>query len=234
MAVIHLYDANGNILWLTETTHFDFNHYAVIATTLCMDEGDGLLVFNPETGQVNIINADGSDGEFCANGLQATAFHAGRQSMTLNMAGQKIQALLEGRHVSILLNASSHAPKQTEWSGVKAYAIKMPNPHLIFLSPPQDWSLQKEGKECCLALNTNVEWVQRERDYFIVNVYERGAGITAACGSGALAVFEVLRYLGEVTDTALIKMPGGILTVEARGSTLSLQGQVRLLKSKVV
>ena len=234
MAVIHLYDANGNILWLTETTRFDFEHDAALAKKLCAEEGDGLLVFNPETQQVWIINADGGDGEFCANGLQAVGFHVGQHSINLNMGGKQIQTLLEGAHVSILLDASPHLPQKIEWRNVSAYTLKVPNPHGVFINPPHAWSLLKEGAACCTELNTNVEWVTREGDFFNVNVYERGAGITAACGSGALAIFEVLRYLGEVTDSVKIKMPGGILTVAAIGSKLSLQGQVRLLKSKVV
>ncbi len=234
MAVIHLYDANGNILWLTETQNFDFPQYAALAQKLCAEKGDGLLVFQPETCQVWIINADGSDGEFCGNGLQATAFHAQCSALTLRMGTRQVQAEVDAKGVRILLEAPLLSPEQVMWRGVAAYAIHMPNPHWVFVQPPQEWVLDQEGRACCLEQHTNVEWVQSEGEYFVVNVYERGAGITAACGSGALAVFEVLRNLGKVTQQAKIKMPGGILTVEAIGSKLSLQGQVRLVQSRVM
>ncbi len=234
MAVMHLYDANGNLLWLTETTHFDFAHYASVAKVVCAEEGDGLLVFDPRKNQVWIINADGSDGEFCGNGLQATAFHAGQKVLDLTMGSRQIAATVEGVQVQVLLEPSAALPQSVEWQGVTAYTVKMPNPHCVFIAPPEAWGLAAEGRRCCEEKNTNVEWVRDDGDVFVVNVYERGAGITAACGSGALAVFEVLRYLGRVSEETVIKMPGGILTVRAIGSKLSLQGQVRLLKSRVL
>ncbi|MCX7123160.1 MAG: hypothetical protein NTV32_05770 [Gammaproteobacteria bacterium] len=234
MAVIYLYDANGNILWLTEAIHFDFEHYSRMAKEICVEEGDGLLVFNPETHAVRIINQDGTDGEFCGNGLQAAAFHAGQSSMDLMMGGRLIQTMSEGHRVKILLDANPGLPQRVEWRGVIAYALNMPNPHCVFINPPSEWQLEKEGAACCIEWHTNVEWVRREADFFEVSVYERGAGITAACGSGALAVFTVLHALDQVRDRGKIKMQGGILTVEAIGSKLSLQGHVRLLKSKVI
>jgi diaminopimelate epimerase len=234
MGLVYLYDANGNLLWLIEATAFDFVKYAQLAQQLCAETGDGLLVFDPETKQVWIINADGSDGEFCGNGLQATAFHVGAQAMTLKMGLRSIQAMVDARGVCIMLDASVNEPKKMSWKGNEAYAIAMPNPHWVFIAPPAEWRLDQEGRACCVEHHVNVEWVRAASDCFVVDVYERGAGITAACGSGALAVFEVLRYLGCVSQQAKIKMPGGILTVKAMGAKLSLQGQVRLLKSRVV
>jgi len=192
------------------------------------------LVFNPQTQQVWIINADGSDGEFCGNGLQATVLHAKKPAMNLTMGLRQIAASVEGQHARIVLDACVALPRLVEWEGVTAYAVTMANPHLVFISPPSTWLLSEEGRRCCEERHTNVEWVTPEDECFVVNVYERGAGITAACGSGALAVFEVLRHLGLVKSQAKIKMPGGILTVEAIGPKLSLQGQVRLLKSQMV
>jgi diaminopimelate epimerase len=268
MAVIHLYDANGNILWLVEhegkaeanleagqptpliassaaqrglseqavesaALPPNYLQYAALAQEQCAKEGDGLLVLDRLSQQVWIINADGSDGQFCANGLQATAFHIGEGCMHLRMGMRQIEAIVQGDCVKIILESSAAQPKKIEWRGVQAYHLNMPNPHLVFIQPPVHWSLLAEGQACCLELHTNVEWVQPCGEAFQVNVYERGAGVTAACGSGALAVFEVLRHKGQVKNQAYIKMPGGSLLVEAHQSHLSLSGKVRLLKSEI-
>ncbi len=42
-------------------------------------------------------------------------------------------------------------------------------------------------------------------------VWERSAGLTNACGTGATAAFAAARLRGLVNDTAEVKMPGGIL-----------------------
>ncbi len=234
MATMHLYDANGNFLWLTETKHFNDEEEAAWAQQICAEQGDGLLVLHPQTREVRIVNRDGSDGQFCGNGLQATAFHIGQEKVQLHMGGRQIEARVEKPFVSVFLEASIQAPHPVIWQRVQAYALHMPNPHWVFLEPPSDWQLDQEGQACCLEKHTNVEWVWSEGKMWRVAVYERGAGITAACGSGALAVFAVLRALGHVQNQAEIKMPGGILTVTAIGSKLSLRGQVRLLQSRVV
>jgi diaminopimelate epimerase len=48
-------------------------------------------------------------------------------------------------------------------------------------------------------------------------VWERGAGETLACGSGACAVAIVARQHGYTGDIVDINLPGGILTVEWDG-----------------
>jgi diaminopimelate epimerase len=47
------------------------------------------------------------------------------------------------------------------------------------------------------------------RDELTMRVWERGAGITLACGSGACAAMAVARRQGLVDDTVRMHLPGG-------------------------
>lgn len=211
------YNANGNLLWLLEDPSLDdahFTEYADTAKKSCALTGDGLLLLNPEEKTLWILNKDGSDGEFCGNGLMGAAFHLyrtqGHTKITLIMAGQAIDAEVNESGVNLILSS------------------KIPNPHLVFVNPPAAWDLLREGAALCRSKNTNVEFVYPEADGFRALVYERGVGPTGACGSGALAIFNELRRQGLVDDRAIIKMPGGLLTVTALHSKLQLQGIVVL------
>ncbi len=111
-----------------------------------------------------------------------------------------------------------------------AYRLKLPNPHLLILNPPVAWQLEKEAAALCREYDSNVEWIYPEQDHFRVLVYERGVGLTQACGSGAMATFKVLQYLQRVTDCAHIKMLGGDLTVRETGARLCISGKVHLVE----
>jgi len=51
-----------------------------------------------------------------------------------------------------------------------------------------------------------------------MRVWERGAGLTLACGSGACAVMAVARRQGLVDDTVRMHLPGGDLTLHWDGT----------------
>ena len=60
----------------------------------------------------------------------------------------------------------------------------------------------------------NVEFVQLTAEGARVRVWERGSGITLACGTGATAVGAALFRLGHRRDRARIDLPGGSLLIE--------------------
>lgn len=96
--------------------------------------------------------------------------------------------------------------------------VSIGNPHWIFVAPDPDASLATWGPRLehdeRFAKATNVEWVEvlgagRSR----VDVWERGCGLTLACGSGAVATAALLVRLGHATidQPQEIVLPGGVL-----------------------
>jgi diaminopimelate epimerase len=61
-------------------------------------------------------------------------------------------------------------------------------------------------------------------------VWERGAGATLACGTGACAIVVAGVHTGRLERTAQVQMPGGMLQVEWRADdTLWLTGEAVLV-----
>ena len=58
-----------------------------------------------------------------------------------------------------------------------------------------------------------MHFVAHSGDGWRVRHWERGAGATQACGTGAVAVAAVLIAAGEATAPVALRVPGGVLEV---------------------
>ena len=235
MSLAYLYSATGNRLWAFESPNLvqeEVLLYADLAQRLCADhKADGLMLVNPETLELWSVNADGTAGKFCGNGVRAVAFHLqasrGMHHAELTMGGHLFAVEMQQDNVTMTLVNPEVKISHKEGG----YFLEVPNPHLVFINPPATWTLAKEGAALCQKFNTNVELVYPEGDHVRVLVYERGVGPTQACGSGAIATFKVLQHLGLAQGSACIRMPGGDLTVQVQGDKLSVSGQVEFIET---
>jgi diaminopimelate epimerase len=105
-----------------------------------------------------------------------------------------------------------------------AVFVSMGNPHAVmFVDDVAAIDLEHEGPEAehhpAFPRRINAHWVQvHSRSEVTMRTWERGSGITLACGTGASAVC-VAGVLAGLTDrTVLIHLPGGDLTIEWRES----------------
>ena len=101
----------------------------------------------------------------------------------------------------------------------QGYAVGMGNPHLIFfIEDINKISLSLLGpifeNNKLFPQKTNVHFSQIiDRDNILVRVWERGAGSTLACGTGACAVHVAAYKLGLCNSETTIKLPGGNLKI---------------------
>lgn len=105
-------------------------------------------------------------------------------------------------------------------SSFKATAVSMGNPHCIIFTEDVE-SIQLEGlgpkieNHPYFPKRTNVEFVEVISDSQLkMKVWERGAGITLACGTGACASAVAAHKKGFVKDKVTVKLPGGDLFIE--------------------
>ena len=98
--------------------------------------------------------------------------------------------------------------------------VSMGNPHCItFVSDVAAIALETLGPQfehhAAFPQRTNTEFVQvMQRDYLKMRVWERGAGATLACGTGACALV-VAAVLNDLADrTCTVELPGGNLEIE--------------------
>ena len=68
------------------------------------------------------------------------------------------------------------------------------------------------------AGQTSASWPIRGRDQIDLRVFERGAGETLACGTGACAAVVYGRLRGLLDERVRVKLPGGVLVVSWAGN----------------
>lgn len=186
-------------------------------------------------------NADGSRAEISGNGIrclaQAIARHldldpglahrldietdAGRRTLDLYPVPDDQPSTMT---VRVDMGAVSPGPEPSEaWSRV-GVALKeqagadIGNPHLVgFVDRVDDYDIAAVGAavEADYATGCNVHLVEVVDTATVRQlVWERGSGVTMACGSGACAAAWAAHRLGYVDDTVQVVMPGGSVTVE--------------------
>ncbi|MBI4216551.1 MAG: diaminopimelate epimerase [Chloroflexi bacterium] len=115
--------------------------------------------------------------------------------------------------------------RTTDWE-FPVTCLSVGNPHaVLFLDEPvQSFPLAEigpvvENHPFFLPARTNFEVVNLLGPAQLQGrVWERGAGETLACGSGACAMMAAARLHGYVGDRADVQLPGGLLTVEWDGA----------------
>ncbi len=101
--------------------------------------------------------------------------------------------------------------------------ISMGNPHIVnFVNNISKIDLEKIGpyfeKHPLFSEKTNVEFAEIiSSDLIRMRVWERGVGITYACGTGACATFVAAVINGYGNERAELKLDGGSLFIEWNG-----------------
>jgi diaminopimelate epimerase len=191
-----------------------------------------------------LLNSDGSEAEISGNGIrclgQALWRSAGQSEGTLHVetpggvrmlrtvrgdadAELWIQVDMGGAHPGPELGPASEA-----FPADRRATVDVGNPHLVLLvADPERVELSTVGPELEAdyeaGINVHVVAVDA-RDRLRLRVWERGAGITMACGSGAVAATVAAHDWGLVDDRVQVAMPGGDAVVERSGTTMLLTG----------
>ncbi|MGL5035031.1 MAG: diaminopimelate epimerase, partial [Microcystaceae cyanobacterium] len=98
--------------------------------------------------------------------------------------------------------------------------VSMGNPHCItFVEDADAIAMEQLGPQFehhpVFPQRTNTEFIQVvERNYLKMRVWERGAGITLACGTGACASVVAGVLTGKSDRLCTVELPGGCLIIE--------------------
>lgn len=200
---------------------------------------DQLIVLQPsDTADfaMQIFNADGGEVEACGNATRAVALLHGKPARIATAAG-----VLEARPSEGGISVELGAPK-FEWDAIpladpmdtldmpvgwetleRPMAVNVGNPHVIFFVPDCDAvPLDRLGPTIehdplfPERVNVNVATVEG-RDRIRLRVWERGAGLTRACGTGACATAVAAMRRGLVEPSVAVVLPGGELRIEWDG-----------------
>ncbi|WP_320676833.1 diaminopimelate epimerase [Prochlorococcus sp. MIT 1300] len=104
-------------------------------------------------------------------------------------------------------------------NAMNAVAVGMGNPHMIIIVDDySEINVERYGKKLenheSFPENTNVHFVNVvDSSKLELKVWERGSGITLACGTGACATLVATHLLGITGNTANVFLPGGVLSI---------------------
>jgi diaminopimelate epimerase len=102
--------------------------------------------------------------------------------------------------------------------------VNMGNPHAIFwVEKPQSYDLSKIGPQIehdpLFPERANITLAATpSNDRVVIRTWERGAGLTKACGSAACAAVVAAARIGRTSRTVTVTLPGGELAIEWRES----------------
>lgn len=194
---------------------------------------DGLIFVGPSEladFRMWIFNADGSEAEMCGNGIRCLGKYVYDRGFTRKTdlqietgAGlRRLQLHPENGKLSAVTVDMGTARITGSAAGDR---VDMGNPHLVrFVSDVEGVPLSTLGPELCASVpgGINVEFVQLlGLNCLRMRVWERGSGITLACGTGACAsaAAAVKRGLCQAEQPISVQLDGGTLavTVEKTG-----------------
>ncbi|MFL5310997.1 MAG: diaminopimelate epimerase [Myxococcales bacterium] len=221
------------------------------ATELCDRHrgigADGVLtLFDSE--RFVIHNADGSVPEMCGNGARCAALwiatdggaRPARARVVLQTDAGPRPCAVDAETASFgqveveMGIAEVGAPRELT-GGFTAVPVSTGNPHrVVFTEGDLRVLAARHGPALCRAEEANIEFVSRvgPARYSAV-VWERGAGLTQACGTGACAVAAAAAARGDVdaSTEVIVELPGGSLSIRRDPLTgqLLMRGPAQLV-----
>jgi diaminopimelate epimerase len=192
-----------------------------VARAACERDGaDGLILARRGTDGTDVVmhlwNADGSVAEISGNGLRCL----GRAVVDAGWFPERdLVVRTDAGLRRVFFDADIVAAEMGEPKLGGNGHVDVGNPHLVLDDEGQD--LARLGREHP-DLNVELFRAGPERDAVTMRVWERGAGETLACGSGACAVALVAHERGAVGRRVTVHQPGGDAVVELRADGVAV------------
>ncbi|HTN15416.1 MAG TPA: diaminopimelate epimerase [Sphingomonadaceae bacterium] len=196
---------------------------------------DQLILLEPSdvaSFRMRIFNNDGSEVGACGNATRAVALLHGEPA-TIETVGGILQARPADGGISVdmgtprfgwdeipLAYAMDTTSMPVAWEDLEnPMAVNVGNPHAIFFVQDADAvDLDRLGPQIehdaifPERVNVNVAQIV-SREAILLRVWERGAGLTRACGTGACATAVAAMKKGLVDREVAVTLPGGTLTI---------------------
>lgn len=189
--------------------------------------------------KMRIFNADGSEAKMCGNGIRCVGKYvydkgytdkkqltvetlSGIKTLELHIVGEKVKSVTVS-----MGKAVAEKPKTLDVDGekVELIPVSVGNPHaVIFVDDIETAPLTTLGPKIErhpeFPDGVNVEFVQVINEETIrMRVWERGSGVTMACGTGACASTMAAISAGycRYDDTISVQLDGGTLKIRIDG-----------------
>lgn len=205
-----------------------------------------------ESARVRFYNSDGTPSAACGNATRCIVRllleETGRETVTVDTE----KGLMLGRRKSSGAYQVNMGHPVTVWheipldrevddmdnldldlpKGWRASAVSMGNPHCVLFTNRHDLDdseVESIGKRLehdpLFPERANVEFVREDGpERLRVRVWERGAGLTLACGTGACAAAVAARRKGMIGRSVEIALDGGLLGIDLKEDGVWMSG----------
>jgi diaminopimelate epimerase len=182
-----------------------------------------------------VFNADGIEVEQCGNGarcvaalMYARAPELGRDLIMGSRGGEVRARIRDDGLVSVDMGIPAFAEPlsfslNVAGQDVEMSAVSLGNPHVVLQVPEiKGAPVEQLGpgieRHPHFPNRTNVGFMQIvSRSHILLRVFERGAGETLACGTGACAAVTLGRRQGALDGKVRVDLPGGTALVSWEG-----------------
>ncbi|MBR1466668.1 MAG: diaminopimelate epimerase [Bacteroidaceae bacterium] len=185
---------------------------------------------------MRIFNADGSEAMMCGNASRCIGKYlyekgltekteirlhtlSGIKTIRLHLDGTTVESATVDMQEPVLENSEQYTPACSPGEGI---FVSMGNPHYVIFTDDVN-QVESLGPQLevhpAFPQRCNIEFAHVESDGNIrTRVWERGSGITQACGTGACATAVAACMAGLSGRQSKIMMDGGTLSIEWRES----------------
>lgn len=179
---------------------------------------DQLLILKDDAqahASVRIFNADGSEAANCGNGLRCAGSllmkFLNKSVVMISLADRTVTVSESDDLISVEMGSA--LVEQVTPAHVD---VSIGNPHSVFFEAVESF-----------PENRNIEIITGQiADHAYIDIIERGAGRTLACGSGACAVATAIWHQEKHQRPLTIEMPGGTVIVKGSPENITLSGSV--------
>ena len=206
---------------------------------------DQLIVLEPSPAadlRMRIWNSDGSEAESCGNATRCVVQLTGARRIDSN--GGLLEGADLGGEVEVLLGeprfgwdeiplayAMDTGALPMAWDELeRPIALNVGNPHIVFFVPDinavtLDHLGHKIEHDPAFPERINVNTAEVRDGAIRLRTWERGAGLTLACGTGACATAVAAIRSRRATSPVRVIMPGGALTIAwSPGEPIRMRG----------
>jgi diaminopimelate epimerase len=198
--------------------------------------------------RMRIWNSDGGEVESCGNAARCVALLLGGAGW-IETAGGLLAASASGSSATVDMGEPRFGwdeiplafPMDTEslpvgWEELgQPFAVNVGNPHVVFFVEDNDKvELERLGplieNDPLFPERVNVNVASVEDGALRLRVWERGSGLTRACGTGACATAVAAVSRGLASSPVEVRLPGGTLNIAWEpGSTIAMSGPATLV-----
>jgi diaminopimelate epimerase len=202
-----------------------------------------LLVLPPRTpgadARMHVLNADGSVSEMCGNGVRCVALHVARSrrvakdapsvgmsTLRIDTGAGTCECRVEDANAEAMVTVDMGVVRvlgertlDVEGRRLTVRQAEVGNPHAVMFGAFARADVDALGPRIAthrdFPRGTNVEFARVAPDGIDLVVWERGVGVTLACGTGACATAAVAVAEGLVSPAVpvAVHLPGGRLDI---------------------